>query len=228
MEVKTKNLTLEVKLVDDTGVFEGHGSAFDVVDSYGDVVVKGAFVKTLAERGRKVKLLWQHEQSEVIGVFDELYEDDFGLRVKGRLALNTQRGREAYELMKMNAIDSMSIGYTTVKDEYDPKAGVRYLKEIKLYEISLVTFPANEQATITRVKSQFDDLTEEQRESVLSFIYTLKQSSLSQTDEPQVENESEVLEEHSTEEEADTKQADEPLDDEIKHSLEKLINAMKR
>lgn len=225
MDLKTKNLTLEVKLVDDTGTFEGHGSVFDVVDSYGDVVVKGAFVKTLSERGPKVKLLWQHKHDEVIGVFESLGEDEYGLRVTGRLALNTQKGREAYELMKMGAIGEMSIGYTTIKDEYDPKSGIRYLKELKLYEISLVTFPANEEATITRVKSVFEDLTKEEREAVLSFINTLKNESLPEEEEPQVED-SAVEDEHLDEEEADTEHAEEPLDEEVKHSLEKLISAM--
>ena len=227
MERKTKNLTLEIKAVDDQGTFEGHGSVFGVVDSYGDVVVKGAFVKTLAERGNKIKMLWQHDTNEVIGVFEHMYEDDYGLKVRGKLALGTQRGKEAYELIKMGALEGLSIGYSTIQDEYDPKKGIRYLKEVKLYEISLVTFPANEEANVSKVKSAFEDLTAEQREQVLTYINTLTNPSPPVSDEPQIED-SAVLEEHSEEIGADTKTTVEPLDEELKHSLEKLLNAMKR
>lgn len=227
MERKTKNLTFEVKASSEDGTFEGYGNVFGNVDSYGDIVMKGAFLKTLGERGDKIKLLWQHDATQVIGVFEQMFEDDHGLRVRGRLALGTQKGREAYELIKMGALEGLSIGYTTIQEDYDAKKGIRYIKEVKLYEVSLVTFPANEEANVTRVKSAFEDLTEEQRESVLSFIYTLKNSSLPETGEPQVED-SAVDNEHSEEKEADTTTTVEPLDEELKHSLEKLLNAMKR
>lgn len=226
MDVKTKNLSLEVKLLDDTGTFEGHGSAFGVVDSYGDVVVKGAFLKTLAERSHKIKLLWQHQHDQVIGIFEEMFEDDTGLYVKGRLALSTQKGREAYELMKMGAIGEMSIGYTTIREDYDPKTGIRYLTEIKLYEISLVTFPANEEAKVVRVKSMFDELNDTERKLVVEFINNLKTQSLPETETPQDDAENEGTEEHLSTEEADDNNAEKPLDDEVKHLLEKLIKTL--
>lgn len=226
MEVKTKTVTLEVKAVGDEGSFEAYGSAFGNIDSYGDVVVKGAFEKTLKERKGKIRLLWQHKSDQPIGIFTEMYEDNNGLVVKGKLFLDVQQGKEAYVLLKGGAIDSMSIGYSTVKEDFDAKDGIRYLKEVKLYEVSLVTFPANEMAVVTSVKSEFESLTEGQRKDVLAYIQQLKNPSLDRSDEPQIKVCAD-LEEHSEETKADTNKSDEPLDEEVLHSLEKLIIAMK-
>tara|TARA_R110000744_G_scaffold49636_3_gene107802 strand:+ start:1078 stop:1818 length:741 start_codon:yes stop_codon:yes gene_type:complete len=140
---------------DDKGEFEGYGSIFGNKDLGNDVVEPGAFAKSLRRRKPKsVKMLWQHKQDEPIGVFDMITEDGEGLAVKGRLALGTQRGREAYELMKMGALDGLSIGYKVDPDkqEYDSRRRRRMLKEIDLMEISLVTFPMNPQARVSAVK----------------------------------------------------------------------------
>ena len=135
------------------GMFEGYGSVFGNKDLGNDVIEKGAFTKSIKRRTNKgVKLLYQHKSDMPIGVFDEIREDDHGLVVKGRLALKTQAGAEAYELLKMGALDGLSIGFKINPAEvsYDR----RIIKEVDLMEVSLVTFPMNPQATVRSVKGQ--------------------------------------------------------------------------
>jgi uncharacterized protein len=151
--LQTKTAAFEIKREpDEDGTFEGYASVFDVVDQGMDVVAKGAFTKSLGS-GRKVKMLWQHDSGKVIGVWDEMREDERGLYVKGRLLKDVTLGREAMALMRAGAIDSMSIGYRTI--EAVPEAGgrVRKLTEVDLFEVSVVTFPMNEAARVTDVKS---------------------------------------------------------------------------
>lgn len=140
---------------EEKGVFSGYGSIFGNKDLGNDVVVEGAFAKSIGRKGAKaVKLLYQHRQDEPIGVFDEIIEDRRGLKVKGRLAMGTQRGREVYELMKMGALDGLSIGYRVDPKgvEYDEKGKRRLLKSVDLMEISAVTFPMNPRARVQAVK----------------------------------------------------------------------------
>ena len=140
---------------DDDGTFEGYASIFNNQDLGNDVIRKGAFLKTLGERNPKsIKLLYQHKSDELIGVVDSLTEDSKGLYLKGRLAMGTQKGREVFELMKMGALDSMSIGYRLSPDgyKYDDKKKRRIIKEVDLMEVSLVTFPMNPKAKVTKVK----------------------------------------------------------------------------
>jgi len=139
------------------GMFEGYGSVFGNKDLGNDVIEKGAFTKSIRRRTNKgVKLLYQHKSDMPIGVFDEIKEDDHGLVVKGRLALKTQAGAEAYELLKMGALDGLSIGFKINPAEvsYDRRANKRIIKEVDLMEVSLVTFPMNPQATVRSVKGQ--------------------------------------------------------------------------
>ena len=154
-EIKQIVFESEVKS-DAKGVFTGYGSIFGNEDQGNDIVQKGAFTKSLNERpASKVKMLFQHKTDEPIGVFTEIYEDQKGLFVKGQLAMGTQKGRETYELLKMGALDGMSIGFKAdpQKQGYNEnKRGVRTLKEVDLMEISLVTFPMNEQAMVQSVK----------------------------------------------------------------------------
>ena len=160
-EFESKFIQFELKTVEDDdeqkGEFSGYGSIFGNKDLGNDVVVSGAFGKSLRRRKPKeVKLLWQHKQDMPIGVFDKITEDGDGLAVKGRLALGTQMGREAYELMKMGALDGLSIGYKADpnKQEYDSRRRRRMLKEVDLMEISLVTFPMNPKARVSAVKGE--------------------------------------------------------------------------
>jgi len=139
------------------GEFEGYGSVFGNKDLGNDVIEKGAFAKSLRRRKAKgVKLLYQHKSDMPIGVFDEIKEDEHGLVVKGRLALKTQAGAEAYELLKMGALDGLSIGFRVNPKEvsYDKRGGKRIIKEVDLMEVSLVTFPMNPQATVRSVKGE--------------------------------------------------------------------------
>lgn len=146
----------EVKATDEQeGTFEGYASTFNNVDKGNDIVVSGAFRKSLRRRPyQKVKLLYQHRTDEPIGVFESMKEDENGLFVKGRLAMGTQKGRESYELLKMGALDAMSIGFKAdpKMQSYDERRRRRYLKEIDLMEVSLVTFPMNDKAIIHQVK----------------------------------------------------------------------------
>ena len=139
------------------GEFEGYGSVFGNRDLGNDVIEKGAFLKSLRRRKASgVKLLYQHKSDMPIGVFDKISEDEKGLYVKGRLALRTQAGKEAYELLKMGALDGLSIGFRVNPKEvsYDKRANKRIIKEVDLMEVSLVTFPMNPQATVRSVKGE--------------------------------------------------------------------------
>jgi len=139
------------------GTFEGYGSVFGNKDLGNDVIESGAFAKSLKRRKpQNVKLLYQHKSDMPIGVFDEIREDDHGLVVKGRLALKTQAGAEDYELLKMGALDGLSIGFRVNPKEvsYDKRGNKRIIKEVDLMEVSLVTFPMNPQATVRSVKGE--------------------------------------------------------------------------
>jgi uncharacterized protein len=133
----------------DDGTFEGYASVFGVVDQGLDVVAPGAFSKSLGKR--QVRMLWQHDMGQPIGVWTEIREDERGLYVKGRLLPEVEKGREALALLRAGAIDSMSIGYRTVEAEADGR--LRKLLEVDLFEISLVTFPMLPDAKVTAVKS---------------------------------------------------------------------------
>ncbi len=146
----------EVKSVKDDGTFVGYGSVFGNIDSYQEIVVPGAFTESLAAQkaaGRLPALLWQHRSGEPIGIYTDMREDSVGLHVEGKLALKTTRGAEAYELLKMSALSGLSIGFNTREDSYDKVTGIRTLKKVDLWEVSLVTFPANDAARISAVKT---------------------------------------------------------------------------
>lgn len=155
--LKTKTIDFEVKAVSDDGFFSGYCSVFDVEDSYGDVVKAGAYAESIKEWSAKNKMppiLWQHNRSEVIGVWTKLVEDEHGLYGEGRLLVNdVAKAKEAHALMKHGAIDGLSIGYRVKKWSYNEDEEVLELLEIDLKEISVVTFPANEDSRIDNVKS---------------------------------------------------------------------------
>ena len=153
--VEQKFARLDLKEVSEEGEFEGYASKFGERDKGGDIVSAGAYKKSLST-GRNVKMLWQHDPSYPIGVWDEIKEDKVGLYVKGRLLTSVAKARETYELMKAGVIDGMSIGYRTIKALRDERTGFRDLKEVDLWEISLVTFPMLPSATVTSVKGDWD------------------------------------------------------------------------
>lgn len=144
----------EIKAIEETGNFSGYGSVFGVTDAYGDSIAPGAFATSLQTWKTKKQtpaMLWQHDTREPIGVWLNLVEDEKGLYTEGKLSLETQRGREAYSLMKLGALRGLSIGFNVVKSEMDKK-GARTLTAIDLWEISPVTFPANQEAQIDTVR----------------------------------------------------------------------------
>jgi len=122
---------------------QGYASVFGVRDRGGDIVMPGAYAASLARMasaGGRVRMLWQHDQGQPIGVWDEVIEDAHGLKVSGRLLGDVAKGREAMALMQAGAVDGLSIGYRTVRAEKLPQGG-RKLIELDLWEVSLVTFP---------------------------------------------------------------------------------------
>lgn len=154
---KRLDAELKIKAVSDTGEFSGYGSVFGVKDSYSDIVVKGAFQKSLDKWNEKTSLpalLWQHDMSEPIGVYTKMEEDENGLYVEGRLLIDDDPlAKRAHAHLKAGSITGLSIGYSLQDHEYDKQKEAFILKEIDLWEVSLVTFPANEQARIEDVKN---------------------------------------------------------------------------
>lgn len=152
--MQTKAFDLHVKDVSDEGTFTGYGAVFSNLDRAGDIIEPGAFAKSLARHAREKTspiMLWHHNPAEPIGVWEDLQEDAKGLKGKGRLILETARGREAHHLLKNGAIRGLSIGYRTIKGE--PAGNAYKLKEVEIYEISLTAIPANPKAFVTSVKA---------------------------------------------------------------------------
>ena len=140
---------------DDAQRGSGFAAVFNNVDSYQDVIQSGAFTKSIKRKGAKgVKFLWQHNSDEPIGVTTALEERKKGLYIEWDFVTEVTRAREARALAKAGAVDGLSIGYTVPKggSDFDQEKGIRYLKEIDLWEVSLVTFPANPRALVSGVK----------------------------------------------------------------------------
>lgn len=175
-ETKSR-LRMEIKEITAAGEFEGLLSPYGNVDDGGDMVEPGAYTKTLKDRGAKVPLLWQHKADCPVG---ELFLEDRadGLWCRGKLLMDLQEAKKAYLLMKAKIVRGLSIGFQTVKDSIE--GGVRHLKEIRLFEGSVVTFQMNELALITSVKGKRetkDDFNEELQEiQTLAAFYQLMQA----------------------------------------------------
>ncbi len=149
LERKFCRMESGVSVTDGTCI-EGYASYFGKCDQGGDVVEPGAYAASLADlasKGRTVKMLWQHDPTQPIGIWDEVREDGKGLYVKGRLLTDVARGREAAALIEAGAIDGLSIGYRTKKAHKNGK-GQRLLAELELWEVSLVTFPMLSEARV--------------------------------------------------------------------------------
>lgn len=155
-----KSFNLKIKAVQEDGFFSGYGAVFGNVDWYNDVILPGAFVKSLekwAEKNKMPPVLWNHNDGEPIGVYTNIYEDEKGLFVEGRLLIDdVPRAKSTHALLKAGAIDGLSIGYKTKKANQQTN-GIRELIELDLGEISIVTMPANEESLITSVKSKLED-----------------------------------------------------------------------
>ena len=149
-----KRAPLDHTAVDAEGTFEGYASLFNIVDLAHDIILPGAFRDTLASRGTGgIRMLFEHDPGEPIGIWEHLSEDARGLKVRGRLLLDVTRAREALALMRAGALDGLSIGFRTEKGVRDARSGIRKLAKIDLWEISVVTFPMQPGALISTVKS---------------------------------------------------------------------------
>lgn len=136
--------------ISDGATISGYASYFGKPDQGGDVVMAGAYIASLAALAsaqRSVKMLWQHDPAQPIGVWDDVREDETGLYVQGRILTDVVKGREAMALIEAGAIDGLSIGYRTVKAAKNDK-GQRLLSELELWEVSLVTFPMLQDARV--------------------------------------------------------------------------------
>lgn len=169
MELEIKSFDIEIKAEDisDTGKIIGYASTFGgKPDSYGDIMEEGCFSETIMKNGRNgngIAMLWQHDAKNPIGIWESLQQTGKGLKVVGQLALNIQQAKDILELVKIGAVKGLSIGFDFPRDkfrkiepdcvEYDEKTQIRKIKRVELWEISLVTFPANINANITQVKS---------------------------------------------------------------------------
>ena len=144
-------LRMTIKSVAPDGSFTGSLAVYNNVDLGGDLIEAGAFTKTIKEHGDQVPLLWQHKADVPIGMLT-LVDGPDALSVKGQLLMDLPAAKSAYLLIKARIVKGLSIGFDTVKDAVDE--GVRHLKEIRLWEGSIVTFPMNEMAQITSVKAR--------------------------------------------------------------------------
>lgn len=152
---EAKFIALDLKSVDADGAFEGYASLFGREDLSRDVVVRGAFADSLRARGaRGIRMLFQHDPAQPIGVWDEIAEDAKGLYARGRLMAEVSKAREVMSLMKAGALDGLSIGFKAIKAKRDARSGVRRLEKIDLWEISVVTFPMLPDARVASLKAR--------------------------------------------------------------------------
>ena len=150
-----KFVDLVLDKVEPDGIFSGYASLFGRVDLGKDLVEKGAFARSLRARGAGgIRMLFQHDPAEPIGVWTEIREDERGLFVRGRLSKDVARAREILSLMRGGALDGLSIGFRAVRAKSDPKSGVRRIQEADLWEISVVTFPMLPGARVDTVKGR--------------------------------------------------------------------------
>jgi HK97 family phage prohead protease len=154
-----KNFGLDVKAVSDEGIIEGYASVFGgAPDSYGDIIAPGAFAASLTKHkraGTMPLMLWGHDSfSPPIGNWTDMAEDGKGLWVQGQTDLEDPMGQRVHRALKRKAMRGLSIGYETIESDKDSKRpGVRILKEVDLWEVSPVNFPAQPRAAVDNVKS---------------------------------------------------------------------------
>ncbi len=164
LKLDMKRAALAVEEVEIDGSFSGYASVFGLPDLGNDVIEQGAFARALKERGASgVRMLWQHDAAEPIGVWTQIREDARGLYVEGRLAKGVARAREALELMRSGGLDGLSIGFRTVRARKDARTGLRHITQADLWEISVVTFPMLQQARVTGIKAGLPTIREFER-----------------------------------------------------------------
>jgi hypothetical protein len=149
--VERRDYSLKIKALSDGGTFQGLAAVYGNTDLGGDVVEPGAFAKSIAS-GKPFPLLWQHNPDDPIGTV-KVANTREGLLVDGTLMMSDPTAQKAYTFMKAGVVKGLSIGYDTIQENYDD-AGVRHLTELKLWEVSCVTFPMNESAQVFTVKGR--------------------------------------------------------------------------
>ena len=132
----------------------GYASVFDIVDQHRDLIKRGAFARSIHKfkKGKKIPLLWQHKFDQPVGLVEKMYEDDYGLYVEAKIISSTQQGGDVFQLVASGALNGLSIGYQPVRSHYPKDKIYREIREVELLEISLVTFPANNEAVVTNFK----------------------------------------------------------------------------
>lgn len=174
--MKTGIFKFQIKQVNEDGTFEGVAAVYGNVDLGNDVIEPGAFTKTLKDKKSEVPLLWQHDPTEPIGK-GVLTDSKEGLLIAGQLVLESDVARKAYALMKAGILKGLSIGYDTVVSEYDTASDIRKLKELRLWEVSVVTFPMNPKAQVTAVKAdgaEFDRTVKRAADLIAAFTAEVK------------------------------------------------------
>ncbi|MEM8749409.1 MAG: HK97 family phage prohead protease [Pseudomonadota bacterium] len=168
--LERKKVSVPATQISEDGTFCGYASLFGKVDLGKDRVEKGAFAKSLTARSAStIRMLFQHDPAHPIGVWEDIYEDDTGLFVRGKILETSQKGREVLSLLREGALDGLSIGFRTRRSTTDRKTGVRSIIEAELWEISVVTFPMLPQARVLKVKSDMKDTAHSQLPSVREF-----------------------------------------------------------
>lgn len=153
--LEVKFTALDCKAVEADGTFEGYASLFNHEDMGHDVILPGAFAESLAARGAAgIKMLFQHDANQPIGVWTRLEENARGLYAQGRLMRDVAKAREVLSLMRAGALDGLSIGFRAIKGRRDRATGVRRLEKVDLWEISVVTFPLLTEARVASVKAR--------------------------------------------------------------------------
>lgn len=186
MEIKTLKFLPED--VQDEGIITGYAST-SKRDADGDVIEAGAFAKTISEGSDGWPFLWMHDVKSPVGLVSALEYDGKGIRFTAELDLDTPEGKRVYSGLKKKYIDRTSVGFKTVKAQYDKATKTRHIQEIKLYELSAVTkgFSANDEALVTGVKSlstlveeiqslNGEELTPDQLKASITHLQTLLES----------------------------------------------------
>lgn len=166
-----KTYRFKVRQIDETGAFEGLASTYGNVDQGGDVIEPGAFDRTLKNGNGEVPILWSHDPTEPIGL-GRVSNSEEGLVIQGKLELSLPAAQKVYVLLKSKIVRGLSIGYQTLQSVMDK--GVRRIKEVKLFEVSVVTFPMNSEAVVTAVKAALASReTKEEFEQCLEYIQAM-------------------------------------------------------
>lgn len=153
MNLVKKQLKFEIKSVSEEGIFEGFAAGIGNEDSDADIIEPGAFKRTIDQKKGAIPILYQHDTERPIGIGLDMTEKDFGLAVRGQLAMDVQLARETRSLMQLGALRGLSIGFRIPKGGAKQEGKIRHIKEVDLVEYSVVTFPANTRAQVETIKS---------------------------------------------------------------------------